>query len=157
MTDSPITENVRPSAAMPGSAWKGRAVFSAAHVEWGTPPDLRTALDKEFSFTLDPCTPDSVWDGREISWEGHRVFCNPPYGRGTEKWLAKGREAAVAVFLLPARTDVGWFHDYALAADEIRFFRGRLKFVEGHATKPETFLGTAPFPSMLVIYRNGNS
>jgi len=131
---------------------KRSAVFSAAHVEWGTPPDLKVDLEKEFRFTLDPCTVGQVWDGRQISWVGHRVFCNPPYGRGLKTWLAKGPEAEIAVFLLPARTDTGWFHDYALRADEIRFFRGRLKFDENHIT-PRDEKNAAPFPSMLVIFR----
>jgi site-specific DNA-methyltransferase (adenine-specific) len=74
-----------------------------------------------------------------------------------DKWFVKGPEAELAVFLVPARTDVGWFHDYALKAAEIRFFRGRLKFVEGHAIKPDKFFGTAPFPSMLVIFRREDS
>ena len=137
--------------------WKGRAAFSSAHVEWGTPPVLRAALEKEFRFTLDPCTPGQVWDGCAISWAGHRVFCNPPYGKGIDKWLAKGREAVLAVYLLPARTDTHWFHDHALKADEIRFLRGRLKFVEGHVINREPWSkeGGAPFPSMIVIYRSG--
>lgn len=136
---------------------KGLVIFSSAHVEWGTPPDLRAALDKEFLFTLDPCTPSEIWDGRAVSWSGHRVFCNPPYGKGIEKWLTKGREAVIAVFLLPARTDTHWFHDHAMKADEIRFLRGRLKFVNGHAIKPDKFFGTAPFPSMIVVYRTGDT
>ncbi len=130
------------------------AIFTSAHVEWGTPPDLYLALDKEFSFNFDPCRSDGIWDGREVSWVGKRVFCNPPYGRGVDKWLDKGPEALLAVFLLPARTDTKWFHDYALKADEIRFFRGRLHFSENHiAPKTEWHQG-APFPSMLVIYRH---
>lgn len=133
------------------SKWK--AVFSSAHVEWGTPPDLKAALEAEFHFTLDPCTPGQVWDGCAISWAGHRVFCNPPYGRTIGNWLAKGREADLAVFLIPSRTDTAWFHDYALKADEIRFFRGRLKFAENHVA-PSAGGNSAPFPSMLVIYRN---
>jgi DNA N-6-adenine-methyltransferase (Dam) len=129
--------------------------FRSASVEWGTPPDLREALDKEFHFTLDPCTPETVWDGTAISWEGHRVFCNPPYGRTIKNWLAKGREAELTVFLLPSRTDTGWFHDYALKADEIRFFRGRLNFTKHHIRPKEQWLEGAPFPSMLVIYGTG--
>jgi len=134
------------------SKWQRHAAFSSAHVEWGTPPDLREALEKEFSFTLDPCTPGQVWDGREISWAGHRVYCNPPYGRTVGAWLAKGPEAEISVFLLPARTDTAWFHDYALHADEIRFFRGRLKFAANHIA-PRDDQDAAPFPSMLVIFR----
>lgn len=132
------------------------AVFSSAHVEWGTPPDLRAALDKEFHFTLDPCTPGQLWDGLILDWRAQRVFCNPPYGPTIGKWLAKAEEAALAVFLLPARTDTKWFHDYALKADEIRFFRGRLRFAEKHIIPHVPFSGTgAPFPSMLVIFRAG--
>ena len=51
-----------------------------------------------------------------------------------------------AVFLLPARVDTKWFHDLVLPhAREIRFIRGRLKFVG--AEHP------APFPSMIVVFR----
>jgi site-specific DNA-methyltransferase (adenine-specific) len=131
-------------------------IFSSATVEWGTPPDLFKALNLEFCFTLDPCQPNSVLDGREIDWRGHRVFCNPPYGRRAKisTWLAKAREAEIAVFLLPVRTDTAWFHDYALKADEIRFFRGRLKFCKDHIA-PRVDSNAAPFPSMLVIFYKG--
>jgi hypothetical protein len=132
------------------------ALFTSALIEWGTPPDLYCALNKEFRFNLDPCAPGSLWDGREISWIGKRVFCNPPYGRGIDKWLIKGPEADVAVFLLPARTDTVWFHDFALKAHEIRFIKGRLHFSKNHI-KPQDYSkrfseGGAPFPSMLVIF-----
>lgn len=100
---------------------------------------------------MDPCKPGQVWDGKILPWDGERVFCNPPYGRGIGEWLAKGPEAELAVFLIPARTDTGWFHDHALKAKEIRFFRGRLKFSENHIT-PRDGSNAAPFPSMLVIY-----
>jgi len=48
--------------------------------------------------------------------------------------------------LLPVRTDTGWFHDYILNRAEIRFIRGRLNFNDGK--------GKAPFPSMIIIFRN---
>ena len=54
----------------------------------------------------------------------------------------------MAVFLVPARTDTKWWHDYALKATEIRFIKGRLKF--GDATN------AAPFPSVVLIYRRNN-
>ena len=82
-------------------------------------------------------------DGSARSWKGERVYCNPPYG-AVAKWLMKAREAEAAVFLLPARTDTKWWHEYAMQADEIRFIRGRLKF--GGAKF------NAPFPSVVLIY-----
>ncbi len=47
--------------------------------------------------------------------------------------------------LLPARTDTQWFHTYINNHAEIRFLKGRIKFVG--AKHP------APFPSMVVIFR----
>lgn len=76
------------------------------------------------------------------------MFCNPPYGRDVGAWVRKGYEEAQkpgtkVVMLLPARTDTAWFHDYC-AKGKIEFLRGRLKFGDGK--------GTAPFPSMIVIF-----
>ena len=126
-------------------------LFSSATGKWSTPADLYAALDDEFHFTLDPCPMDDAerimeHDGLARSWAGERVFCNPPYGPRVGLWLAKAREAEVAVFLLPSRTDTRWFHDYALKADEIRFVKGRLKF--GAA------VSSAPFPSVILVYRH---
>ena len=57
------------------------------------------------------------------------------------------------VLLIPARTDTAYFHDFIYRKAEIRFIRGRLKFTdeEGNAKQ------SAPFPSMLVIYRGSGS
>lgn len=58
----------------------------------------------------------------------------------------KAAEAsAIVVCLVPARTDTKWFHDWVLNRAEIRFIRGRLHF---NGSK-----NSAPFPSMLAIYR----
>lgn len=122
----------------------------------GTPPELYAALNEEFGFTLDPCPLDrsdtagsSLWgkDGTQLSWVGHRVFCNPPYSDVTS-FIRKAREADVAVFLLPAKSDLSWWHDYVMQADEVRFIRGRLRF--------EAMSGGAPFPSVIVVF-NGSS
>lgn len=51
------------------------------------------------------------------------------------------------VLLLPARTDTKWFHDYIYKKHEIRFIKGRLKFNDCNSN--------APFPSMLVIMKEG--
>lgn len=53
----------------------------------------------------------------------------------------------IVVMLIPARTDTGYFHDYIYKKPnvEIRFIRGRLKFGDEK--------NSAPFPSMVVIFR----
>ena len=121
------------------------ALFRSQSCDWGTPKALYDSLDAEFHFDFDPCPWGlrSTSDGLLKDWSGKRVFCNPPYGPKIGRWIAKGVDAACAVFLLPSRTDTRWFHDLALHSDEVRFVRGRLKF--GDATE------TAPFPSLLVI------
>ena len=133
-------------------------MMSSNTPEWATPQKFFNDLDAEFHFTLDPCsthenakcenhfTKDD--DGLSQNWGGHRVFCNPPYGRELPKWVKKCYEEsrhADVVMLIPARTDTRWFHDYIYGKAEIRFIKGRLKF--GNAKQ------SAPFPSMVVIYR----
>jgi site-specific DNA-methyltransferase (adenine-specific) len=121
----------------------------------GTPPEVYAALDREFAFTLDPCPLDasatagaSLWgkDGLRADWTGQRVYCNPPYSN-IAPWLAKAREAELSVFLLPVKTDLGWWHDHVMPhAAEVRLFMGRLRFV--------AMSGGAPFPSAVVVYRH---
>jgi phage N-6-adenine-methyltransferase len=135
-----------------------RVLFSSKTPVWETPQDLFDRLNAEFGFTVDVCalpenakcerfyTPEI--DGLTQRWEGV-CWCNPPYGRGIDKWIRKAyrssRNGATVVCLVPARTDTAWFHDYVQGKSEIRFVRGRLRF--GSST------GNAPFPSMIVIYR----
>jgi DNA N-6-adenine-methyltransferase (Dam) len=126
------------------------AVFMSESVHWATPKSLYDKLDAEFHFDFDPCPlGESEKDGAAplfTKWEGRRVFCNPPYGPAIRAFLERATEAAIAVFLLPARTDTRWFHDLCLPiASEIRFIRGRVKFGDAKCG--------APFPSMLVIFR----
>lgn len=126
-------------------------------VEWGTPDNLFRQLDSIHNFTLDPAaTADNAKcskfytkedDGLLQSWAGERVFCNPPYGRGLDRWLQKAylhfQHGGFSVLLLPARTDTAWFHNYCLKG-KVEFLRGRLKY-GGQKN-------SAPFPSMLVIF-----
>lgn len=135
--------------------------FSSQTDLWATPQYVFDELNTEFGFTLDPCalpenakcalyfTPEI--DGLKQKWGGYRVFMNPPYGREIGKWVEKAATcgADIVVGLLPARTDTRWFHEHILNKSEIRFIRGRLKF--GNATN------AAPFPSMIVIWRQVQS
>lgn len=129
--------------------------FSSKTDEWETPKELFNQLNNEFHFTLDVCAArdnakclkfySKSDNGLEMSWQGERVWCNPPYGREIGKWIKKCAENKATVALLPARTDTKWFHDYIYNKAEIRFLKGRLKF--GNSKN------SAPFPSMIVIFR----
>ncbi len=132
--------------------------FSRVTCEWATPQWLFDALNREFGFTLDPCATAQnakcrryftvVEDGLKRSWAGEVVFMNPPYGSVIGKWMEKAwvsaREGATVVCLVPARTDTGWWHRFAMRG-EVRLLRGRLKFGDSK--------NSAPFPSAVVVFR----
>jgi len=115
--------------------------------EWATPPAFVEALEAEFGrFDLDPCAREATAkaeyfytladDGLAQAWFG-QVFVNPPYskpGPWVEKAIAETRrDPSIRVrLLLPAATDVGWFHDLVLVHANVRFIRGRLRFLGWH-------------------------
>ena len=138
-------------------------MFSSKTDQWATPQAFFDELNREFHFTLDvaadatnhkcPAYYDKTVDGLKQPWVtsgGGGVFCNPPYGREIGQWVKKAYEeslrGATVVMLIPARTDTKWFHDYIYHKAEVRFVKGRLKFGDSD--------NSAPFPSMVVIFRN---
>lgn len=140
------------------------ALLSSQNMNWCTPRDFFDKLNAEFHFTLDAAATDATalcpdyftpeTNGLAHSWAtSGAVWCNPPYGRQIGKWVKKAhtealRRGGCIVLLIPARTDTSYFHDYIYHQAEIRFIRGRLCFTDETGTPR----GTAPFPSMLVIY-----
>ena len=133
-----------------------KALFSSDKEEWETPQDLFDTLNAEFNFTVDVCalpcnakckkyyTPEK--NGLLQNWDNEIAWCNPPYGKTVSEWVKKASQSKnTVVMLLPARTDTKWFHEYIYNKSEIRFLKGRLKF--GGAQN------SAPFPSMIVIFR----
>ena len=139
---------------------KGNGIFLHQSDEWETPKEIFEVLDKEFHFTLDPCaTKENAKceryytieeDGLTKDWGGEVVYCNPPYSK-IKDWVKKSyeescKENTIVVLLIPSRTDTKYFHEYIYHRSEIRFFRGRIKFSNK---------GSAPFPSMVAIFRAG--
>lgn len=135
------------------------ALFSSKSDEWATPQEIFDELNREFDFNLDPCATEqnhktpiyytAEVDGLVKNWGGCRVFVNPPYSNIGE-WVKKSfyeaqKDKTLVVLLIPSRTDTKYFHDYILHRSEIRFIKGRLKFGESK--------NSAPFPSMIVIFR----
>ncbi len=110
---------------------------------WATPPKIFEPLNAEFAFTLDPCaTPKSAKcarffteteDGLKQDWGKERVFLNPPYGAEIRPWIKKAKESswggALVVGLLPAETDSDWWHEHIVGAAEVRYIRGRPRFL----------------------------
>lgn len=140
-----------------------KACLSSKRDDWSTPQDFFDKLDKEFHFDLDPCADENnhkcetyftkEQNGLKHSWGGHTVFCNPPYGKEISKWVQYAYEQSrlpntTVVMLIAARTDTRYFHEYIYGKAEVRFIKGRLKF--GGSTT------SAPFPSMVVIFRSGD-
>ena len=112
----------------------------AGTTEWYTPPWIFERL--KLHFDLDVCAPpggvpwvpadafyDKTADGLVQPWHG-RVWMNPPYGPGIDRWLAKFVGHKNGIALLPSRTDTNWFHRYTGRADLLCFLRGRIKFVD---------------------------
>jgi len=125
--------------------------------EWRTPRWLFDRLNSEFAFTYDlaasrenalcPLFFTQAEDAMCQTWAGS-CYCNPPYGNKVGDWMQKAYtsalDGATVVMLVPAYTDVKWFHAWVLGKCAIRFIQGRLKFDDEDAT--------APFASMLCVY-----
>ena len=133
--------------------------------DWRTPDRVFADLHAEFDFTVDACATHEnallsrFWSEADEpllrSWEGERVFMNPPYGRQIARWMEKAwtesPNTEVIVALVPSRTDTAWWHDYAMKAAEIRFIRGRLEFAGVVKGNPQSH--NAPFPSCVLVWR----
>ena len=140
-------------------------MFSSDKDSWETPQDFFDGLNEEFDFSLDAAAtqlnskcPMYLNDAFKYDWFG-RVFCNPPYGAMTGKFIERGYNefhnghAELVVFLVAARPDVKWFHNFVWDSvnhelfphAEIRFVKGRLKF--GNSKN------SAPFPSAIIVFK----
>ena len=144
-----------------------RVLFSSAKHDWETPWEFFRLCSKLFGpFDLDAAASEhnalcdrffSREDNALVrTWIGSRVWCNPPYGRDIHKWVSKafvevanGNAGSVAM-LVPARTDVAWFHRLIFCNPfdvwvQVYFVLGRLLFGSaGSSHSP------APFPSMVI-------
>ncbi len=135
-----------------------QVMFSSEDMTWATPQSFFDSVNEEFKFNTDVCATKSnakckhffspKEDGLTQKWEG-TCWMNPPYGRELKNWIEKAylesKLGTTVVALVPARTDTRWFHDYIYGQHEIRFIKGRLKFSNSKTS--------APFPSMLVIFK----
>ncbi|BBJ91974.1 hypothetical protein ECGSH8M2_025110 [Escherichia coli] len=128
---------------------------------WRTPFLIFRNLHREFSFSLDGAAtehdtllPRFTDDIHNQSWDGERVFCNPPYS-DTKTFLAKASEADLAVFLIPYRPHTTYWlrHIYSNNhCHEIRILHRAVKYLPpaGH----NGLVIRSPFASAIVIFKS---
>ena len=131
--------------------WKSRQ-------DWGTPSCIFEQLNQEFRFTVDGAADANntllprffslEQDSLKQSWQGERVFVNPPFVR-TLKFVQKAvTECAgkcLVVMLLPVRSGNRAWQQYILpAAAQIRYLPGRVTF-EGASHY-------APFDTAVIVF-----
>ena len=145
---------------------KGEEIMSKGQVEFTKDNEYYTpkqVVDFFGQFDYDPATTkekakefgittyDTIeTDGLKQDWTNETVYVNPPYSKCKEwvfkSWFEWFYNNATVVMLLPVRTDTKWFHQWVYNIAEIRFLKGRLKFGDSK--------NSAPFPSMIVIFRS---
>lgn len=141
--------------------------------EWRTPHWLWRYLNSQYAFCVDAAAtrrsrlvptyfgPDhrdrELRDATLLEWVKiygrGPYFLNPPF-QNIMPFLQRAAEAsmcgAIVVCLLPARTDVLWFHEVVLPyAREVRFVKGRVRYYYSTTT------GKPNFPSMVVVFGPG--
>lgn len=129
---------------------------------WATPKEFYEKLNEEFNFNFDPCPLNhdlNLWNGLEIEWK-ERNFINPPYSRElkesfVKKAIEQSKKGNVCIMLLPVSTSTKLFHEFILPnAKEIRFIKGRIKFL-GINTFGQYVTDKSPMhDSMIVIFKD---
>lgn len=159
-----IDGSTNPSVVKVG-ATRNNGRYNGNGRHWATPWDVYDALDAEFHFTLDPCATEETAkcdlyyteaeDGLLQDWSGERVFMNPPYGAEIYAWTQKARleaaNGALVVGLLPASSDLAWWHDDVVDHAEARYYRGRVRFLTDKRLRASGF-----FASVAVIWWPGD-
>ena len=129
------------------------------HDDWATPNEfiIKYVLPYFDSYEyIDPCPLNSDFNGLELDW-GKQAFVNPPYNRKDKelfirKAYAESKKGCKVVMLLPVSTSTKIFHEIIYPHADIRFIKGRIKFI-GINTKGEKVTNKCGMhDSMLVIF-----
>ena len=130
--------------------------------QWATPRHLWHKLNNEFNFDFDPCplAKEIEQDGLECEW-GTSNFVNPPYSRKLKdafvrKAVEESKKGKLCVLLLPVSTSTILFHEVIKPnAKEIRFLKGRVKFI-GVNTYGENVSNKCGMHDSMIIILNSN-
>ncbi len=112
--------------------------------DWATPNWLFNYANAKHHFDVDAAASTGnsktilYWsketNGLNQDWDGHRVWCNPPYGRQLDDWVPKILHerfyAKVICLLVPASTETKWWMDLCINANMVQFIRGRVHFTD---------------------------
>ena len=121
-----------------------------------TPPEILDSIKEEFGWFFDPCPKNPTFNGLQIEW-GPVNFVNPPYSeiaKWAEKCEIEWKKGRTVILLIPPRTCTRYFHDHIYGKAELRFIKGRVRFLNPETEEP---MKPAPFPSMLCIFRGNNT
>lgn len=124
---------------------------------WETPKKFYDILNKEFNFNFDPCPINPTFNGLEIEWK-ERNYINPPYSRKLKeafiiKALEESKKGKLCVLLLPVSTSTRIFHDIIKPnAKEIRFVRGRIKFIGINTFGKKVTTTCGMHDSMIIVF-----
>lgn len=130
--------------------------------DWETPRALWEKLDAEFHFTVDAACHqenmlggrgwDMIDDGLSQDWDPEVVWCNPPFNE-SRAWIAKAAGShGTSVLLVPASVDTRWWHeDVVGTAHEVRFIRGRIRFLMEGVPAPAVL----PHAMAILVWRPG--
>jgi hypothetical protein len=128
---------------------------------WGTPPELRQAIERKLGLTFsayDPCPyPLPLGhDGLLCDWGGvgSTVFVNPPFTMArqfAEKAVEQASKGRTIVLFIAARLDnAAWQHTLLPYARKTLFLRSRVKFVN-LGNRELGYHAKAAFPSAAVV------
>jgi predicted RNA methylase len=101
--------------------------------------DPCASLNKRFWFAHKNLTERE--DGLSQMWIG-RVFVNPPYGKGIDRWFDKAWNSVEVtpqtevIVLAPAAVSANYWQNAVKRAGLVCFLRGRVKFVGAESTAP---------------------
>lgn len=147
-------------------------IFTSKKHDWRTPKKLFDNLNSEYNFWIDLASDDKnnlcpifltekqnalKQNWFELAKLNKRVsdyaWCNPPYGRNLVVWIKKAYEENKlgfrSVWLIPARTDTKFFHNFIFnKAEKVGFVKSRISFHDENGCP----VNKATFPSMVVVY-----
>ena len=144
-------------------------LHSSKDDSWRTPPEVFSALNQEFNFTLDAAsTEENSLCGTHITQEQDAlgdtpwseyiqtpgaVWLNPPYGRNVGLWVRRAfvesqSSDLCVVVLVMACTDTKWWSNWAWKAEEIRLVTGRIHFLDREGNRK----AAAPKGSAVLVF-----